>query len=211
MQIEKAYIFAKQIKPSTPPEPPTPQWWFNSPGDFPINTGDWYPIYDTYDWDGYYELASVHEDSSEPGINAVRVNSLEEANNFMVIPLYDLNGQETAYSLRSYVDPTYWDEPYVGFALYNGDTLVDFWSFHQIIWADESFDVYLCAGADTIWVQKAEYPPSPEQLKSGIVWMALIAVTDVTSVSYIGCALDFSMLRDTYGLQLGSDWFTPSN
>lgn len=212
MQIEKAYLFAKQIKPGTPPEPPTPQWWFNSPGQFPINVGSWHPTYDTYGWDGYYELVNVLNDSSEIGIDAVKVSSLEEANNYMEIPLYDLNGNETSYKLKSYVDAEYWDEPYVGFGLYNGDTLVEYWTFHQMIWCDQSFDVYVCAGADTIWMERADiYPPEPEQLVSNVVWMALMAITDTNSVTYIGCALDFAFLRDTYGLQLGSDWFVPSN
>lgn len=210
MQLSNTAVGAWKITPVTPPTP-IPQWWFNSPGSFPIRIGEWYPIYDTYDWDGYYELSVVNYDSSEPGINAVRVSSLEEANNYMEIPLYDLNGQETTYKLKSYVDPEYWDEPYVGFGLYNGDTLVEYWCFHQIIWADETFDVYVCAGADTIWLDRAVYPPVPTELKTDVVWMALIAVTDAGSVTYIGCALDFAFLRNTYGLQLGNNWFTPSN
>lgn len=196
-----------------PPTPSTPPWWINSPGESPIDASGWEPYLGTYGWNGYYELTIVHEGSSNIGVNAFEINTLQDIESIR-IPLVNNNGDETTYHLRfkfaNSLDPYF--EGDVGLALYNENTLVQDWSLSEYGTLTQVSYYYLCIGADTMNCIDYTQAQTPTP-KHNILYACLIMEGEISGqpcVGYYGNAIDLVQLSNR-GLYLSSDWYTPSN
>lgn len=192
----------------SPPAPSTPDWWFNSPGVCPIDADGWQPELDSFGWNGYYELTNTNEGSTNTGIDAPEIQTAAEAQ--IQIPLYDANGNATAYTLRNIVSEEIGDifEGDIGWALYNGDTLVEDWSMH-LDWYYQTLDgIYLCCGADTM--NYTDVRRGTSGTRHDVIYVCLIVKGSAfgsNSVSYKGNAIEMSQLSSR-SLYLGPDWYT---
>ena len=210
----KTWVFC-DINPGIPgpPAPSTPQWWFNSPGESPINDNGWEPCLGTYGWNGYYELTIIHEGSSNIGVNAPEIHSVQDIE-AVRIPLVDSNGNETTYHLRfmfaDELSPYFEDD--IGLVLYNGDTVVKDWRLGEYGTLNQVSHYYLCIGVDTM--DCIDYSQGQDPVsKHNILYACIIMEGEDFSqacVGYYGNAIDLTQLSSR-GLYLSSDWYTPSN
>lgn len=218
--LSSSFLKGKTITPGQAP-PSVPAWWSNVPNVPAINVNGWTPVFDTYGWNGYYELA-VSNQSTDIGINALEVATVRDS--LVQVPLYDSNGQLTSYLLKMVVDYSDPDSPFdfnfegnIGLAIYDGDQLIDDYSMH-VYWDSNSQypqTAYVTLGVDTI--DYIDYRGSREvTTKHGVIWGAVIIkghelYGSSDYVGYFGNALDISFLGSQYGLYLGAEWYTPSN
>ena len=205
--------------PGTPPPPPEPapptvesNKWFNSPGVCPVNVNGWMPTFEIANTGIYYCIDQ--NISSSIGINAPEVFSVSDA--VRQIPLYDSNDNITTYTLRNVLEDL--NQGKIGFAIYNGDTLVQDISFNIGQWGSDEYDInyYSCFGADTI--NRRDRSAGITGLVNNVIWNYLILFINIESQGiqgaiYIGFAIDLDTISQFAGTQLylGSDWFTPAN
>lgn len=209
MQIEEAFVFARNITPNEPPVPPTPipDWWINSYGVSPVHSvGGYYPYLYNY-YNHTYKLYGNFHISGTPdiGLNALEV-PLFRGDNHYDIPLVDGNGDETTFYLRfswgEYEDlgDEYWN-PIASVSLYNGSTFIegnsDYWELDTEIIQK----VYLYAGADT-------FPAGTSGNNATVVYGGFACIGTNDWVYHGGGAIDLNWIWQTYGVRLSDEWLT---
>ena len=211
MEIEQAFVFAKNITagdPPVPPTPPTPDWWINSPAVSPVHSvGGNYPYLNSY-YNHTYKLYGLFQGNPDIGINAMETEIFRVDSHYD-IPLVDANGNETSYYLRfswgEYEDlgDESWN-PIAAISLYNGNTFITGNSEYWELDTEDIQKVYLYAGADT-------FPYETSENISPVVYAAFACTSRYGWVYHGGGGIDLDWIEQTYGIHLSSDWLTPRN
>lgn len=225
MQIRKAYLFGKTLKPGEAPTPPShPDWWIDSRGVDPTHA---IPQTTSYGINRPYVTQNGAPQRYNMNCNVtttastydVGIDGGEEVEVFRQdvrheIPLYDSNNQLSTYKIRfsygEYMDSTEEEwEPYASITLYNGDSYISDvgGSGYQETDTDAVKKVVVFAGADTFYKSDGG--------TAHVIYGGFVLIMDFGgSEHYVRCSgggIDLDWLNTTYGVHLGSEWLTPTN
>ncbi len=223
MQIEKAYLFARQITAGEAPILP-PDYWIN---DYhvdhfhdlktPTSYNSRPCIFDSYGT--YFQLSTAISGLSSDadcGVTGAKEIPRFEEEHTLQIPLYR-NGELSAYSVRFTYRPSstsegYW-RPEIVIGIYNGDTVIDSHSWARTIYAESVKKVFIYAGVDTVsfWNDTYEqmYPITPFLFAGIAVAVDYYGSGDVDIV-HVGGGYSRSKIEgaDTQYSKLSDAWYT---
>lgn len=225
MQIEKAYLFARQITAGEAPILP-PDYWINDAGvdhfhdlktptssnSRPCINGSYSTYFQMY---GY--IPDLQSDT-DCGVTGAKEISMFNEEHTLQIPLY-IGGELSQYSVRVTYRPSsasegYW-RPEIIIGIYNGENVIDSHSWAGIFYAEIVKKVFIYAGVDTV----SHWDDIHEQMGTASPFLFFgIAVAEDNygesiTMRHIGGGYAISAIEgsDTQYSKLSDVWYTRPN
>ena len=226
MQIEKAYLFARQISAGVPPTPILPpSWWIN---DYhvdhfhdlktPTSASSRPCIFDSFarSFEIVTSISVLPLGQSDCGVTGANEISIFREENVLQVPFYDSNEQLTEYSLKfkygehSQSTQENW-RPQVSIGFYNGETTV--WtpvSKNYTFTTSEVKKVFVYAGVDTTSLWR-DSPYNTMGSLHGTLFCGIAVIREVDGASivkHLGGGYFIQYLNSASQGHMSSAWYT---